>query len=136
MLGTKAAFFGASVRPRDTQRFGALQSRYSLDGLPVSPISDERRQESEAWLAAVRSFVDEMAAGFSFEERRNVDQLVNHSEAPEGLRELAWMLEDRDGSIPSDVVERLLDLAGGIVLAERFPPSVQRHLKARGQERR
>ncbi|MCA1840094.1 MAG: hypothetical protein LC723_07170 [Actinobacteria bacterium] len=83
----------------------------------------------EDWLASVRAFVDEVGAGFTVEERRDVDSLLDHGEPAEGLVMLAWALEKRDGQVDPEVARRLADLAGELVAKEHYPPSVKRAIE-------
>jgi len=78
----------------------------------------------ELWLASVKAFVNDQRAGFPEGALSFVDRLVDHSEAPEGLLALAWLLEEKDGSVSPEVARRLVDLTGGLIAREEFPPSV------------
>ena len=90
----------------------------------VSVISNELRQKMELWLASVKAFLNDQRAGFPEGALNLVDELVDHSEAPEGLLALAWLLEEKDGSVSPEVARRLVELTGGFITKEEFPPSV------------
>ena len=78
----------------------------------------------ELWLASVKAFVNDERAGFHEGALSLVDELVDHSEAPEGLLAFAWLLEEKDGSVSPEVARRLVELTGGLIAREEFPPSV------------
>ena len=54
--------------------------------------------------------------------------MIDHGEPAGGVLYLAWGIVDEDRLVPSECVDAILDLAGGLVPAADFPRDLAEHV--------
>lgn len=81
------------------------------------------------YLGAVRGLVRSFSVRLTPDELSEVTHLVEHGEPAEGLRSLAWILVERNDSIPAGAFAEIAQLVEGLVPPEDLPAEVSSHMQ-------
>ena len=82
-------------------------------------------QQMLDYLGRVNVLFDEFRPQLTELEIEDVNHLIIHSEAPDGIRTLAWILEEKKIELAESKRVQILELIGGLVPDEHLPPSYQ-----------
>jgi hypothetical protein len=58
------------------------------------------------------------------QQREDVERLIDHSEGPEAMLTLAWILVEGDKRVPASAIDEIRDLADGLIDEKDFPPNL------------
>jgi len=76
----------------------------------------------EIYLQEVRSLVDSLRSILSENEVSEVEHLIDHDEPVEGLRTLAWIIQDEGKVVSANTVGTILRLIGDSLPGKDLPP--------------
>lgn len=81
--------------------------------------------EMDDFLGRVRGLLVSLHGVLTAEECSEVEHLIDHGEAGEGLRALAWIIVEQGKEVPSQCIDALLDLSAGLVAPEDMPQGLR-----------
>lgn len=95
-------------------------------------ITPEQREAMERYLEDVRALVAQVSANFPAIAMSDVVSLVEHGEAPEGMRELAWAISRSGVSVPENVVLSIRKYSAGFVDESDLPADLDDFIISEG----
>ncbi|HEX9969067.1 MAG TPA: hypothetical protein VGB03_02935 [Acidimicrobiales bacterium] len=86
--------------------------------------------EHEEWIGRIRGLVISLedAGILSSSECEQVTEYVDHGEAGDGVRLLAWIIVEEGKKVPVEVVDAIESLSEDVVLPEHMPPTLRDHV--------
>lgn len=86
--------------------------------------------EQEEWIGRIRGLVISLedAGILSSSECEQIAEYVDHGEAGDGVRLLAWIIVEEGKKVPAEVVDAIEALSEDVVLPEHMPPTLRDHV--------
>ena len=80
------------------------------------------------YIGRCRGLVISLSEILSPDECAEVEHLIDHDEAPEAMRSLAWIIVEGDKRVPAEAVAAIRELSAGFVADEHMPAALEAHI--------